>query len=107
MRFARGVGLVRLGRRRSGLLSHGAAEEDRAQEKNTLDSSSLALLVFPEVFCPGSAHDNGGESNFGTTARHLVAPDFLTLPGPALVNISTGVTSRCPASSRGRSSTHR
>src|ERR1035438_9386726 len=72
MRFARGVRLVRLGRRRSGLLSHGAAEEYRAQEKNTLHSSSFASLVLPEVFCPGSPHDNGAESNFGTTARQLV-----------------------------------
>ena len=82
MRFARGVGLVRLGRRR-GLLSHGAAEEYRAQEKNTLNSSSFASLVFPEVYCPGSAHDNGGKSNSGATALHRVAPDFLTLPTPA------------------------
>lgn len=76
MRFARGVGLERLGRRRRGLLSHGAADEYRAQEKNTLDSFSFASLVFPEVFCPGSAHVNGRESNSGATARHLVGLIF-------------------------------
>jgi len=53
--------LVRLGRRMSGLLSHGAAE-DRAQEKNTLDTFSFASLLFPEVFFLGSAHDNGGRA---------------------------------------------
>jgi hypothetical protein len=82
MRFARGVGLERLARRRRGLLSHDAAEEYRAQEKNTLDTSSFASLVFPEGFCPGSAHVDGKESNSAATERHLVAPDFLTLHGP-------------------------
>jgi hypothetical protein len=77
------VGWERVSGGRRGLLSHGAAEEYRAQEKNTLDTSSFASLVFPEVFCHGSAHVNGNESNSGATARHLVAPDFLALPGPA------------------------
>ena len=63
-------------------MSDSVAEEKSAQKKNVLDASSFASL-FPESVCQGGAHIDRKNSNSSAMARHIVEPEFLTLPGPA------------------------
>ena len=71
------------GRGSRGRLSDSVAEEKSAQKKNALDTSSFASRTFSESGCQGGAHIDRKNSTFDAVARHIIEPEFLTLPGPA------------------------
>ena len=81
MRSSRGIGLEGAGRR-SLWLSDSVAEENGAQKKKALDTSSLVSLL-PESVCQGAAHFDCKNSNSSAMSHHTVQPEFLTLPEPA------------------------
>src|ERR1035437_7944660 len=82
MRCSRRIWFEGAGRGSRGWLSDSVVEEKSAQKKNVLDASSFASLFFESV-CQGGAHIDRKNSNSSAMARHIVEPEFLTLPGPA------------------------
>lgn len=64
-------------------LSDSVAEENSAQKKNALEASSFASRMFHETVCQGGAHIDRKNSNSHAAARHIIEPEFLTLPEPA------------------------